>query len=171
MSVDIVGLSFLQFVGCLAAAGAWNAMFVILILALIEGGAANSAKKWPSAQGIIAEAIVISELQNDKDKSGALLYKPFVSYVYQVAGKEYNGTRLYFGSVVKAKTREQSEKKLSAYPPGAPVTVFYNPKAPDDAVLERESPRAGYLGRVALALLAFGVLALGLGIFLPNLFA
>jgi hypothetical protein len=64
--------------------------------------------------------------------------------------------------------RTNAEKELATYFPGAPVTVYYNPDKPPDAVLKRESPTAIRMGRIALAVVGGGVLACLVVVLLPR---
>lgn len=161
-------LSFVQFLFCVLAAGAVNAMVVILIMALIEGGRSSSSKNWSSAYGVITESYVTSERKEESSKPDDFVYRPVLAYEYVVGGRRYAGSRIYFGALQKDKERAASEKKLTAYPVGAPVSVFYNPALPSDAVLERTSPQAGFLGRLALGLMVTSLVALAFAFLIPK---
>lgn len=163
-----IQVGFVQFLFCVLAAGAVNAMVVILIMALIEGGRSSSSKDWSSAYGVITESYVTSERKEESSKPDDFVYRPVLAYEYIVGGRRYAGSRIYFGALQKDKERAASEKKLTAYPVGAPVSVFYNPALPSDAVLERTSPQAGFLGRLALGLMVTSLVALAFAFLIPK---
>ena len=111
---------------------------------------------WPAVQGRVLEAYV----GRHTDDEGTPVYYPVVRYAYTVAGQEYTSDQIAFGpEVASSMDALQAEKTVARYPVGSLVTVYYNPEAPQEAVLERRlaSPvaalviGAGFLG-VALYL-------------------
>lgn len=143
-------------------------MVVILIMTLIERGRATSSRNWHSTYGVITESYVTSERKEESSKPDDFVYRPVLAYEYVVNGNRYAGSRIYFGALQKDKQRAASEKKLAAYPMGAPVSVFYNPQFPPDAVLERVSPHADFLGRLVLGLIVASLVALAFVFLLPK---
>src|SRR5687768_5738099 len=72
-------------------------------------------------------------------------YRPMVSYTYEVGGTLYTGTRatqmdVGVGSVADV------QKFVTGHPPGAPVTVYYNPDNPADSFLEQGMGSIGKRG-------------------------
>ena len=67
--------------------------------------------------------------------SGAVYYYPEVQYRYSVEGQQYQGFRVSF-SPVQTLSAEQALELLSRIPPGASVSVRYNPDFPADSVLD-----------------------------------
>ena len=57
-------------------------------------------------------------------------------YAYQVGGRDYRSTRLYAGRPVLSGSPKIAEAIIAKYPPGASVSVFYNPANPAEAMLE-----------------------------------
>jgi hypothetical protein len=80
-----------------------------------------------------------------------------VVYEYDVRGRKVRGNRVSIGDDLG---NFQVEETLARYPVGTPVTVYYNPRDPKEAVLERDPPQhlvgcvAAMVG-VPLALLVF----------------
>jgi hypothetical protein len=155
MSVVVIG--FFQFVLLLGAMGAFIAMIIILLLALVEGAQALGARQWAGTSGAIVDVHITSALDEQDPKQVKILYRPVVSYIYFVKGKQYVGDRIAFGSPQKYPERAAAEKVAGSFNASVPVTVYYNPQAPTDAVLKRESPAAGRLGRIAVAVIGAGI--------------
>jgi uncharacterized protein DUF3592 len=106
---------------------------------------ARMMARWPTVKGKIAS-------------SWSMLDGEPFKYDYAVEGRNYVGHRIYWSaggaSTADATVQEIAEK----YPPGAGVTVFYDPKRPATAVLE---PRSMQNAAISLAFtLAFGFLGL-----------
>lgn len=167
--MSVLGVAFFQFILCLAAMGAFIAMMIILLLALIEGGQALGARQWASTNGAIVDVHIASERDDHDPKQVKMLYRPTVSYTYFVKGKQFVGNRIHFGAPSKYGEKGPAEKAAALYSAGAPTTVFYDPEAPDSAVLKRESPAAGRLGKIALAVIGGGVLALVVAVAINSL--
>jgi hypothetical protein len=81
-----------------------------------------------------------------------------VAYRYQVNGAEYVGKRI----ALMARGRdlpEEAEADLALYPLGAGVSVYYNPRKPAAAVLERQAPGSNLLLLLGAAMLATALAA------------
>lgn len=94
----------------------------------------NESKRWPTAKGNIRESRM--EEYTGYDSHGYVLV---VLYTYTVKGREYKSNRLYFYDY-QSKSRRGVEKDLLLYPVGKMVTVYYNPRKPSEAVLDRNIP-------------------------------
>ncbi|MCC6626823.1 MAG: DUF3592 domain-containing protein [Chloroflexi bacterium] len=92
-------------------------------------------------------------------------YIPAVTYQYQVGEQARTGTRLDFVSWGYHRwLRDEAEKALRSYPPGATVPVYVDPERPDAATLERRLPRGQVGGCLITAVLVgvgAGLLAIG----------
>jgi hypothetical protein len=91
---------------------------------------------WPSTRGEIAHSAVLRETQNSSS-SNAPTYKADVAYRYQVQGRDYSSEQVSLADYSSTTGRAQSI--VNRYPHGAPVTVYYNPTNPAEAVLERDA--------------------------------
>lgn len=148
-----------------------NALFVtlsggmglfLLLFGFAQQREALALRTWPSTAG----EVVSSELRSFrewKENVERTLYRPGVIYRYTVAGREYTSDRYSLGADTAWGTPEVVQKLLERFPVGGAVTVFYNPQAPAEAVLERRV-RGGWLiwllaaGLLLLALVSAGVL-------------
>ncbi|MGL6196414.1 MAG: DUF3592 domain-containing protein [Thermoguttaceae bacterium] len=80
-----------------------------------------------------------------KDKDGSKkVYEPEIEYTYEVDGKAYTGTK-YTHAISSDSDKESVEKIINALPAGGDVTVYYDPKEPQNAVLSKEDTAANYM--------------------------
>lgn len=166
--MDATQLALLQFLFLLLGTGALISMLIISLLALIQSAPAMAAREWLSTDGMIVKSFVTSEQDNEDTKGTRLLYVPYVAYTYFVQGTQFVATRIHFGANAKSTVREGAEKALGNYPVGAPVTVYFNPENPTDAVLVRQAPQAGRLGLLALGVFAACLVAYLAAFLLPG---
>ena len=100
---------------------------------------AYGASRWPSVPGKIVSSKVASTGRTSGDVPIAR-----VKYAYQVNGTSYTSTRIShndYGSNIEG----QQEGIVARYPPGASVTVHYNPADPASAILESRIPFVSYI--------------------------
>ncbi len=116
-----------------------NAAFLVGILYLNRKAAAIN--RWPSSMGMVFTSGM--EKQKIKDH-GHVRYVdcPVVHYSYEVNGQLYESTQITIGPEVQEKG---IASPIVRYPIGAQVMVFYNPRNPAEAVLERRAPLQGAL--------------------------
>ncbi len=165
METSVVAL--LQFLLWFLSTGALIGALILLLLALIQAAPAMGAREWARANGMIVKAF-ISAQTDDENANAKLWYVPQVSYTYFARGAQYVAQRVHFGAPLKRAARDRAEQELARWPIGARVTVFYNPKAPDSAVLRRQAPHAGKLGWLAVGVFALASLACALAFLLPG---
>ena len=89
------------------------------------------AKSWPTAEGEIRTAKVMEM----RSRRGRVSYKPALRYSFVVKEKRFTGELLDFGDG-GAGSMENVAKILRRYQPYQEVTVHYDPKDPEIAVLE-----------------------------------
>ena len=114
---------------------------LILFAGIYKYMEVSQAKRWPSAQGVvIASGTEAREVKSGGTNHDDTELRTFALIVYEftVAGRKYQGSRVsilgeYLGNFEVAET-------LAKYPKGKAVTVFYNPRKPAEAVLERDLP-------------------------------
>jgi Protein of unknown function (DUF3592) len=94
----------------------------------------NESKRWPTAKGNIRDSRIEKHTGSDSDG-----YVLVVLYTYIVKGREYKSDCPYFYDY-QTNSRRGAEKDLLMYPVGKMVTVYYNPRKPSDAVLNRNIP-------------------------------
>lgn len=106
----------------------------------------NAAKNWPSIDGIVIGSVVGENI----DLEGDVLYTAVVTYQYSVNGSSYVSHRITPGSDYY-ESSGTAKVKADQYPEGMIVKVYYDPNAPDKAMLEPE----GFLG-YGLGMMLFG---------------
>ena len=138
--------------------------FGLAILAIVVSSLREAAamKHWPVAQGRVLSAKVEEYRQSISRGTGGprdrmTLYQPVLLYEYEVAGKRFQGSRIAQSPGLNRGVPEFAEKLVEHYPSGSAVMVRYNPKRPDESVLEPCVPGSWIFGAaigVALLVLA-----------------
>jgi len=125
-----------------AAFVALGGVFALEAVGLRRQGRAYA--RWPVASGrILGTRRDVELVENNDDRRDGRRHEQYdtffgttVSYAYQVAGRDYRSTRLYAGRPVLSGSPKIAEAIIAKYPPGASVSVFYNPANPAEAMLE-----------------------------------
>jgi hypothetical protein len=102
----------------------------LLVKALRDRIKTNRAQSWPTAEGKVLES-KLREVRDDDSRTWGV----HIVYEYCVNGETYRSDvwRLEAGS---SSFTGNAEKVIARYPAGSTVPVFYNPDAPQDALLE-----------------------------------
>ncbi|GMO93713.1 DUF3592 domain-containing protein [Bradyrhizobium sp. TM239] len=124
---------------------------LILIAAAVKTWQVREARNWPQAPGkvvtSVAEVREIRVSDSDREDGYRLEKRNFanVTYEYAVGGRKLRCNRISIGEDLG---NFEVAEKLAKYPAGSIVTVYYNPRHPDQAVLERDLPKGlwGCLG-------------------------
>ncbi|HNB52339.1 MAG TPA: DUF3592 domain-containing protein [Anaerolineales bacterium] len=101
-----------------------------------------AARKWPRTTGRVVFSAVEETMLRQRISTSTSRYRwvkrfvPQIVYEFQVGGKIIKGTRVYFGEVLFSSDTTSSQRVVERYPVGSPVTVYYAPDHPEDAVLE-----------------------------------
>jgi Protein of unknown function (DUF3592) len=135
------------------------AVLVIVVSSLREAAA---MKRWPVAEGRVLSAKVEEYRTSVGRGAGGprdrmTLYRPVLLYDYEVMGKRFRGSRVAQSPGLDRGVPEFAEKVVERYPIGSAVAVRYNPKRPDESVLEPRVPGSWIFGAaigVALLVLA-----------------
>ena len=132
----------------------------LLLLGIFQFRKVRASHSWPSTAGRILSAKVdVSESRGNEDTPDSTSYIPAVRYEYTAGTQTLQGDRIAF--VARAyNDRPSAAKALEPYPVGAPVTVYFNPKKPSDAVLHRAAMGGRLLIAIGGAVLLLGVAAL-----------
>ena len=92
----------------------------------------DAAQSWPSTPG----EVIKSRVQVSGGDHTTV--SPYILYNYQVGGMDISGTQIRAGDqFYESHSTQQSYDLIDKYPVGAQVTVYYNPKDPTQAALER----------------------------------
>jgi hypothetical protein len=95
----------------------------------------RASLSWPQVTGTIGGAIV----ERRSGRYGASYYVPRATYLYDVYGVPYMGTRIGFNQRTYSE-RKDAQAALDPYPEKSTVTVYYDPKTPAQAVLVPQPP-------------------------------
>jgi hypothetical protein len=113
------------------------------------------AAGWPSTRARIIKSRPRAVHQHRGDVT-QVVNVPDVEYEFSLGDRVIRGTRIGIGEVT------DTEEALNRYPVGATVPVYYDPKNPQQAVLERDPPVPVvwlYLIAAAVLMVGFAVLA------------
>ncbi len=133
----------------------------ILLVGFAQHRQALAMQTWVPAPGTVIRAETYSYTQW-KDGIQHRYYAPRVTYRYMVNGRQYEGDRLNPAAQSAWNRPGLAERKLQKYPEGASVTVYYNPKAPAESVLERYITNALLIWSLALGLFALAAWSAGI---------
>ncbi|TYL99242.1 DUF3592 domain-containing protein [Bradyrhizobium rifense] len=124
---------------------------LVLIAAIVKTWQAREARCWPQASGkvvtSVAEVREVRVSDDEREDGYRMESRNFanVAYEYSVSGRKLSCNRISIGEDLG---NFQVAEQLAKYPAGSIVTVYYNPRHPDQAVLERDLPKGlwGCLG-------------------------
>ena len=124
---------------------------LILIAGTVKTWQAREARSWPQAMGkVVTSAAEVREVRvsdDDREDGHRMEKRNFanVVYEYSAGGRKLQCNRISIGEDLG---NFQVAEKLAKYPAGSVVTVYYNPRHPEQAVLERDMPKGmwGCLG-------------------------
>jgi hypothetical protein len=137
------------------------AMFAAGIFLLAWGGyemkVAHESGNWPGTQGTIVSSHISKQTRRDSKRRTVITYYPSVQYKYAVKGRSYISNRIEFGGA-SGGMKSTAEKVVKRYPSGKNVTVHYNPRDPQYAILE-----AGFTWSALLIFLG-GIVFFGIGV-------
>jgi len=117
---------------------------------------ARNSNNWPSVEG----EIVSSSIGTRKGGEGGIYYEPLITYSYNVEGRDYQGNRVFIGhDLAYDFGKKWTEEKVSNYPIGTNMAVYYDPDSPELAVLEPGmNPQIRRLRTGLIAVSCFGML-------------
>ena len=98
--------------------------------------------------------VVSSEVKSNHDGDGTT-YRPEIHYVYRVQGREYHADRYQFLRF-SSSGRADKAAVVARFPRGKHTVCYVNPKAPAEAVLDRNFASAGFFTLIPLAFMAVG---------------
>lgn len=118
----------------------------------------RAARLWHAVPG----EILGSEVKRHR-RGRSTTYEARIRYRYHVAGQSYESSAIVIGGEVRA-SRSRAQARVGKYPVGSTPDVFYDPKNPAEACLERVHEGSwvellgGGVGIVLGLLFLFGVL-------------
>jgi hypothetical protein len=129
---------------------------LVMVLAMLGNKLwlARRASAWPQTQGRIVKSEVAAARHQFAEEATEIKNEPAIVYEFSVAGKKRTGTRISIG---EDSGGANTEATLAHYPVGAVVMVYYDPKDPENCVLERDIPKDMVQGCAALLAIAAAV--------------
>jgi hypothetical protein len=117
---------------------------------------ALACRSWPTTAGVIVSAEKVKHTgQSTRRQPASVTYEAKLLYSYTVNGVSYEGTRVSFGDFAGSSGPSQAASaRLTRYPPGRAVTVYYQPRNPVVSVLETQVRWPSIVFPIGFALLA-----------------
>jgi len=109
---------------------------------------------WLPAQGVV----ISSEIQEHSainPQTNRTIFTPMVRYQYTCVGRSYTGYRISFRT--QEYSRIEAQQIANRYTPGSPVTLYYDPLHPSEAVLEQNQNNSQSLFSIGLMLIVLGM--------------
>ncbi len=134
---------------------------LLLLVAIVGTWKRKRVANWPSSSGIITESTTVLTGSGGGRaglRAGSIALEiPRLSYSYTVDGVQYMG----HGIAVAATTnlsKQDAVRRIAPYPLGKEVSVYYNPRNPKEACLEKGGVEALLeMGLTGIALIYWGV--------------
>lgn len=103
----------------------------------------HGTPNWPSVKGEVLESKVVA-FERETPEGIERTFTPLVKYRYTVGERSFTSADLNFlpDSTATYRVGAKAEAVVARYPAGSPVSVFYNPSTPGQAVLEIPRPAA-----------------------------
>lgn len=144
---------------------------LILVAAIYKTLQVRAARDWPSTPGKVvtstSELRDVKVLDSERESGRKLEQRDFANIVYEysVSGQKFSNNRVSIG---EDRGNFQVAETLAKYPAASIVTVYYNPRHPREAVLERDLPQ-GLWGCLGIATVIALVVVFGAAIGLKNI--
>lgn len=136
---------------------------LILVAATVKTWQAREARSWPQTAGkVVTSAVELREVRvpdDEREEGYRMDSRNFANVVYEYS---VDGRKLSSNSISIGEDLGNSEigENLAKYPAGSIVMVYYNPRHPDQAVLERDLPKGLWgclgLGTAIVLAIVFG---------------
>jgi len=107
--------------------------FGVFVMMLHQYLQERKSSRWPHVEGKVIESTVVDNFENSESEKAE--FRPQVKYQYRVDGTDYTAEQFSYNRVVITRN-EATSLVEQRYQPGHKVTVFYNPKHPEQAVLQ-----------------------------------
>jgi uncharacterized protein DUF3592 len=98
---------------------------------------ARLSRTWPTVPGQVQS----SEMERRITGLPAVLWRLALSYSYRVSENSYRGDAVQFGAKYVS-SKELIQAQAKKYPPGAAITVHYDPDDPGTSVIETSDEMA-----------------------------
>lgn len=120
------------------------------------------AARWPKTQGrVVVSTSEVRAVKSNDPNTDDTEPRTFAKIVYEftVAGRKYRGSRVSIG---EDPGNFEVAETIAKYPRGKDVIVYYNPRKPSQAVLERDPPPGIWKTIAILVLVLIGLIVGGI---------
>jgi hypothetical protein len=131
---------------------------LIVFAAVYKYMEVTQAARWPRAQGrVVVSTSEVRQVRSGGPNACDTEPRTFAKIVYEfsVAGRKYRGNRVSIGEDMG---NFQVAETIAKYPCGKDVFVYYNPRRPTEAVLERELPPGIWKGVTIVVVVLVGLI-------------
>ena len=153
--------------GSFAAGGGFFFLIGLLVLGFgfFTQNANQAVQDWPTVEGTLQFTKVDEREARDDEGSTWTEYHPRCAYLFQVGGKEYQGTQFWPNFQTVFSDKEEVDEFLAEFPDGKRVQVYYNPENPERCalIIEDSSIAGNILLILGGAFAIFGLLFAGVG--------
>jgi len=150
LTPDATNVKLVALVGCM---GLFVTIFAISMELRIR-----ATHQWPVASGQIVSSAIQEYNDGAANRGSKRMYRLKVVYEYQIGGRKYKSDQLTQGEKFGSASREAVGLSASKYKVGDTVQVYYNPKNPSEAVLNRNPKSRIIIWLLAVALLGLAFL-------------
>lgn len=123
---------------------------IMLPISLEDLRQSTRPQSWPTTTGQITDSSVRSTTNSSGRLGVDVVYFPDVKYNYTIAGRAYLGGNVYRGK--GPDDAPSAQAVVDRYRPGSRVSVYYDPQAPDQSVLETAVQPKDYYAVVGMLL-------------------
>ena len=133
--------------------------FALLGLALLTNQEAGFLSPTAPAWWPATSARIVSLRIDEKLSGRGVHWTPQVIYRYSVAGRQYQSSRVSI-TPLHWTSREEANSFLARYVGHTEVSAYYNPRQPDQALLEKQDTRVDTATFVGALLIVLGLATL-----------
>jgi hypothetical protein len=97
----------------------------------------NTARGWPIAKGVVVKSEAVRTSGNlSGSGQNSTIFTPRIRFKYSVENKEYESDKITWGGTWGSNSGNYCEVMLKAYPTGKKLDVYYDPKKPNDCIIQ-----------------------------------
>lgn len=102
---------------------------------LVDGVSSN---EWAWTEGEVVDSKIVQTGRGNSKEAGRK-YKPKISYIYNVRGRDHYSDRIVFGTTSRfrffSSSKSAAESWVRKYPSGSKIKIFYNPSDETESVI------------------------------------
>ena len=121
---------------------------------------AQQSSHWQTTQGKVLHSGVDAQTDTDEEGTRRTTYRARVIYQYELAGQHYQSDHISFNEGVRTNNFHSQELIAARYPQEKGIAVYYNPRDPQETVLERRVSAFFTTILFALVFLLLGIFVL-----------